>query len=70
MLIICYLIILLHWLNKKIDNTLSKMDSGEFKDRHFSYSYRIAKAAQKMLSICLHNELNSKGIHVSTIHLG
>jgi NAD(P)-dependent dehydrogenase (short-subunit alcohol dehydrogenase family) len=50
--------------------SLSKMASGEFKDRQFSYSYRIAKAAQNMLSICLHNELNSKGVHVSAVHPG
>ena len=29
---------------------------GDFKDRSFSYSYRIAKAAQNMLSLCLAND--------------
>jgi short-subunit dehydrogenase len=50
--------------------SLSKMASDEFKDGMFSYSYRIAKASQNMLTLCLHNELNPLGIHVSAVHPG
>lgn len=50
--------------------SLSKMASGEFNNRQFSYSYRIAKAAQNMLSICLHQELKDSGIKVFAIHPG
>lgn len=63
-------------LNPRIINvssrlgSLSKMASDEFKIRKFFYSYRIAKASQNMLTICLHNELNPIGFHVSAIHPG
>ena len=38
--------------------------------RHFSYSYRIAKAAQNMLTLCLQQEFENKGISVTAIHPG
>ncbi len=47
--------------------SLTKMVSDEFKDRYFSYSYRVAKASQNMLTVCLYQELRKKGIHVSAI---
>ncbi|WP_078554397.1 SDR family NAD(P)-dependent oxidoreductase [Bacillus alkalicellulosilyticus] len=50
--------------------SLTKMSSDEFKDRYFSYSYRIAKASQNMLTVSLYQELRKKGIHVSSIHPG
>lgn len=50
--------------------SLSEMASGEFINRQFSYSYRIAKAAQNMLSICLHQELKDSGIKVFALHPG
>ncbi|WP_207652857.1 SDR family NAD(P)-dependent oxidoreductase [Anaeromicrobium sediminis] len=50
--------------------SLTKMASGEFKGRNFSYSYRIAKAAQNMLTICLDQELRDKGIYLGAIHPG
>jgi len=50
--------------------SLSKMASGEFINHKVSYSYRIAKAAQNMLSICLANELNDQNINVYAIHPG
>lgn len=49
--------------------SISKIASGEFKGT-YSYSYRVAKAAQNMLTICLSEELKSIGIHVSAIHPG
>ncbi|MCR8632481.1 SDR family NAD(P)-dependent oxidoreductase [Paenibacillus radicis (ex Xue et al. 2023)] len=50
--------------------SLAMTASGEFNEGGFSYSYRIAKAAQNMLSLCLDQELRKKGIHVSSIHPG
>ncbi|MDP5272947.1 SDR family NAD(P)-dependent oxidoreductase [Chengkuizengella axinellae] len=50
--------------------SLTKMASGEFKKRKFAYSYRVAKAAQNMLSICMSNELEEYGISVNSIHPG
>lgn len=50
--------------------SLSKMASGEFKNRNFSYSYRIAKAAQNMLTVCLDQEMKDLGICVVAIHPG
>lgn len=50
--------------------SLTRMASGEFKGRHFSYSYRIAKACQNMLTICMDQELQDKGIRVVAIHPG
>jgi NAD(P)-dependent dehydrogenase (short-subunit alcohol dehydrogenase family) len=42
----------------------------EFSNRPSSYSYRIAKAAQNMLSLCLAQEFGSKGITVLAVHPG
>ncbi|MDQ0243703.1 NAD(P)-dependent dehydrogenase (short-subunit alcohol dehydrogenase family) [Bacillus fengqiuensis] len=51
--------------------SVSRMASGEFKERkEFSYSYRIAKAAQNMLSVCMYNELADKGIRIFAMHPG
>lgn len=50
--------------------SLSKMSSDEFRDRDFSYSYRIAKASQNMMSICLNNEMLDSSIGVISIHPG
>ncbi len=50
--------------------SLKKTASGDFKDIRISYSYRIAKAAQNMLTICLANELNSKNIQLYAVHPG
>ncbi|CAI6087760.1 SDR family NAD(P)-dependent oxidoreductase [Cohnella sp. JJ-181] len=50
--------------------SLKKMSSGEFLNRNFSYSYRMAKAAQNMFTICLSQELQESGISVCAIHPG
>lgn len=50
--------------------SLSKMASAEFRDRTFTYSYRVAKAAQNMLTVCMDQELSAKGICVRAIHPG
>lgn len=46
------------------------MANKEFPQGQFSYSYRIAKAAQNMLTLCLQQELENKGIGVTAIHPG
>ncbi|GIP32254.1 SDR family NAD(P)-dependent oxidoreductase [Paenibacillus sp. J2TS4] len=50
--------------------SLNKVASGEFSDRHFSYSYRMAKAAQNMFSLCLSQELLEQNITVCAVHPG
>lgn len=50
--------------------SLQKSASGEFAGKGFSYTYRIAKAAQNMLTVCLAEELNPRGISVTAIHPG
>lgn len=50
--------------------SLSKMSNGEFAKGKFSYSYRIAKAAQNMLTLCLDQELKDTPISVTAIHPG
>ncbi len=50
--------------------SLSKMANGEFAKGKFSYSYRIAKAAQNMLTLCLDQELVDIPISVTAIHPG
>ncbi|MGE7883630.1 SDR family NAD(P)-dependent oxidoreductase [Bacillus sp. NPDC094077] len=50
--------------------SLHKMSGKEFPQGQFSYSYRIAKAAQNMLTLCLQQEFADKGIRVTAIHPG
>ncbi|MEK7015770.1 SDR family NAD(P)-dependent oxidoreductase [Bacillus sp. FSL R9-9410] len=50
--------------------SLHKMAEKEFPQGQFSYSYRIAKAAQNMLTLCLQQEFEDKGIRVTAIHPG
>lgn len=50
--------------------SLSKGAAGEFEGRGFSYSYRIAKAAQNMLGACLAEEFSGAGITVLAVHPG
>lgn len=50
--------------------SLSKMASGEFQHGRFSYSYRIAKAAQNMLTLCMEMQFREHGIEVIAIHPG
>jgi NAD(P)-dependent dehydrogenase (short-subunit alcohol dehydrogenase family) len=50
--------------------SLQMMANQEFIHLNTSYSYRIAKAAQNMLTICLGHELSKKGISVHAIHPG
>jgi NAD(P)-dependent dehydrogenase (short-subunit alcohol dehydrogenase family) len=50
--------------------SLAKTANGEFNEGGFSYSYRMAKAAQNMLTLCLDQELRRHGVHVSAVHPG
>ncbi len=60
----------------KVVNITSRLGSmarnatGEFAGQGFSYSYRIAKAAQNMFSLCLAHELFKEGIAVYSVHPG
>ena len=50
--------------------SLEKSAAGEFSGKGFSYSYRIAKAAQNMLSVCLSEEFARQGVQVAAVHPG
>lgn len=50
--------------------SLGKMSSKEFPQGEFSYSYRVANAAQNMLTLCMAQELEKKKITVNAIHPG
>lgn len=50
--------------------SLSMQAQGEALGSQCSYSYRIGKAAQNMLTLCMTDDLQSYGIHVYAIHPG
>jgi len=50
--------------------SLRRNAAGEFADRGFSYSYRVAKAAQNMLTLCLAQEVGARGVSVCAMHPG
>ena len=50
--------------------SIEKSAAGEFSGKGFSYSYRIAKAAQNMLSVCLSEEFAKQGVQVAAVHPG
>lgn len=50
--------------------SISKVSRGELDDIKCSYSYRIAKAAQNMLTQCLCREFKNKNIRICSIHPG
>lgn len=50
--------------------SVRRTSAGDFANQRFSYSYRIAKAAQNMLTLCLNEELQPQGVIVSAIHPG
>lgn len=65
-----------HGNYKRIINISSRFGSMSFNQRpeiaplRMPYSYRIAKAAMNMFSVCLGNELKEQGITVNVIHPG
>lgn len=50
--------------------SLSRNAAGEFGAESVSYAYRIAKAAQNMLTICMSQELGREEIIVCALHPG
>jgi len=50
--------------------SMSRTASGEFSEMNLSYSYRIAKAAQNMLSLCLADEPKLSEVTVCGLHPG
>jgi len=50
--------------------SLSLTHNGTFRHLTVSYAYRIAKAAQNMLTVCLDDELKQQGIQVYAVHPG
>jgi len=50
--------------------SMTMMSSEEFRNRQFSYSYRISKAAENMLSVCLNHEFRDTNIEVYVFHPG
>ncbi|HPQ44294.1 MAG TPA: SDR family NAD(P)-dependent oxidoreductase [Syntrophales bacterium] len=50
--------------------SITKTASGELDNISCSYSYRIAKAAQNMFSLCLSREYKNRTIKVCSIHPG
>jgi NAD(P)-dependent dehydrogenase (short-subunit alcohol dehydrogenase family) len=60
----------------KVVNITSRLGSatrnaaGEFAGKPFTYSYRMAKAAQNMFTLCLSQELSAESIWVYGIHPG
>lgn len=50
--------------------SLGKNAAGDFSPGAYSYDYRIAKAAQNMLSLCLNQELSPRGVGVCALHPG
>ena len=60
----------------KVVNVTSRVGSfarnsaGEFAGEAISYSYRVAKAAQNMLTLCMSQELGPRGVAVCALHPG
>ena len=50
--------------------SITKVSRGELDSLECSYSYRIAKAAQNMLTQCLCREIKETGLRVCSIHPG
>ena len=50
--------------------SLQRNASGRFAAGRYSYDYRIAKAAQNMLTLCLSSELAGSGVSVCAVHPG
>jgi NAD(P)-dependent dehydrogenase (short-subunit alcohol dehydrogenase family) len=50
--------------------SIARTAAGDFTGGDYSYSYRVSKAAQNMLTLCLSQELRSDGIAVCAVHPG
>ena len=50
--------------------SMTRNASGEFVGKPFTIAYRMAKAAQNMLTLCLHQQLTDDGVRVYALHPG
>ncbi len=50
--------------------SMTRNASGEFVGKPFTIAYRMAKAAQNMLTLCLHQQLADDGVRVYALHPG
>jgi NAD(P)-dependent dehydrogenase (short-subunit alcohol dehydrogenase family) len=50
--------------------SIARVAAGAYDHLHISYAMRISKAAQNMLTACLHRELAAEGIAVYAVHPG
>lgn len=50
--------------------SIARTVAGDFSSKDLSYSYRVSKAAQNMLTLCLFQELRDHGISVCAVHPG
>jgi NAD(P)-dependent dehydrogenase (short-subunit alcohol dehydrogenase family) len=50
--------------------SIARTVARDFPSKDLSYSYRVSKAAQNMLTLCLSQELRSEGISVCAVHPG
>lgn len=50
--------------------SLTQTARGDYWNRSFSYAYRVSKAAQNMLTICMNEELKGFGIGIAAVHPG
>ena len=50
--------------------SIKKISTGELDDINCSYSYRIAKAAQNMLTQCMCREFKSSSLRICSVHPG
>ncbi|MGD9507880.1 MAG: SDR family NAD(P)-dependent oxidoreductase [Geminicoccaceae bacterium] len=50
--------------------SIARIAAGTYDHLRISYAMRVSKAAQNMLSVCLHRELATEGIAVYAVHPG
>lgn len=50
--------------------SIARTVAGDFPSKDLSYSYRVSKAAQNMLTLCLSQELRAEGVSVCAVHPG
>lgn len=70
----------LPWLRRAPESTIvnvtsrlgsiARIAAGTYDHLSISYAMRISKAAQNMLSVCLHRELAAEGIAIYAVHPG
>jgi NAD(P)-dependent dehydrogenase (short-subunit alcohol dehydrogenase family) len=51
-------------------SSMQRNAEGQFALRKYTYGYRIAKAAQNMLTLCLMEEFGAQGLRILAVHPG